>query len=78
MKDIKKPFNKRYEADTKEELDKSLELANEDFDRLVAEGYPSVEIIISNHWASEGVWVEAGDKPNNHSPHDHVYRTNQK
>jgi hypothetical protein len=74
----KEPVNKRYEADTKEELEESIQSANEDFDRLVAEGYPSIEIIISNHWASEGVWVEAGDKPNKHSSQDHVYRTNQK
>lgn len=56
------PVNIRYDADTWNEMDNSTSKAKIDFDRLVKEGYPHVRIVVSNHWASEGVWVEAGNK----------------
>ena len=35
-----------------------------------------VQIVISNHWASEGVWVEASETKKKLSPDDHLYRQN--
>lgn len=70
--------NIRYEADTPEEMEESLQTANIEFDRLVGEGYPFVQIVISNHWASEGIWVEASIKYKKLDIEDHLYRSNQK
>lgn len=38
----------------------TMKKAIEEFDRLVKEGNHSlVRIVVSRHWASEGLWVEA-------------------
>lgn len=74
MKDV----NIRYEADTPQEMEENLQKANTDFERLVGEGYPFVQIVISNHWASEGIWVEASSKYKKLAIEDHLYRSNQK
>lgn len=74
-------FNKvdiHYYFDTVNEFSTIHALAYKDYDRLVAEGYPSVEIIISHHPYSEGLWVEAGKMPRDKSVRDQVLKTNQK
>jgi hypothetical protein len=75
---IKKPkkVDIQYGMDNTEVYGENMALANEDYDRLVAEGYPSVQIVVSHHPYSEGIWVEAGDKPRKKSHLDHVVKSN--
>jgi hypothetical protein len=55
-KPIRKPVSIRYEADTQKQIDESIAKAEGEFERLVAEGYPSVRIVVSNHWVSGRSW----------------------
>lgn len=64
-----------YDIEPAELYQENKELADADFKRLVSEGYPSVQIVLSNHPYSEGLWVEANSKPNPHSPLDTVLKS---
>lgn len=67
--------NIEYNPDTPEEFHEMMTDAEKDFERLVQQGYPSVQIVVSNHPYSEGIWVEAADKPNKKSKLDHVVKS---
>jgi hypothetical protein len=70
-----KPVSIRYDADTHKQLEESLKKAEVDYDRLVAEGYASVRVVISNHPYSEGVWVEASEVASPLAGEDYVYKS---
>lgn len=72
---LHKRVSLHYEADTPKQFDSNIKKAESDYDQLITEGYPKVRIIVSNHWASEGIWVEAGEKFSPLSGQDTVYKT---